>query len=109
MGNIEQIFNDLKEDAFAFSKEELGEFYDQGKLEIELFLENSKKELKELASDLILGKLGLEEFKDLSLDQKDLLLLKTIKIAGIGQLKLDKLKDGLIEIVISKIVEHAPS
>ena len=103
--DFEKLFRQLVEDVTDVIKEKLGEFADEGKADIQIFLEASKENVKRWAGLVATGELTLNDLEWLLKSQKDLLLLTALYQAGVSKITLGRLKNTIIKTIVRTVAD----
>ena len=105
MADFDEIFKDLKDNALELIKSTLLDFKDQAAADVNDFLNRSKDKLERWTTGLARGELSKEDFKWLLESQKDLLVMNALKQAGLAKIRIDKLKNAVVNMVINTVVD----
>ncbi|CAM1349281.1 MULTISPECIES: hypothetical protein [Tenacibaculum] len=101
--DFEKILQELKKSLVSLFSEKFGEFSQESKKDIELFLNESKDKLERWTSLLAQGKLTLEDFEWLVESQKDLFKMKTLQAVGISKISLGHFKNKVVKTIVDTI------
>lgn len=101
--DFEKILQELKKSLVSLFSEKFGEFSQESKKDIELFLNESKDKLERWTSLLTQGKLTLEDFEWLVESQKDLFKMKTLQAVGISKISLGHFKNKVVKTIVDTI------
>ncbi|WP_437823360.1 hypothetical protein [Tenacibaculum mesophilum] len=101
--DFEKILQELKKSLISLFSEKFGEFSQESKKDIELFLNDSKDKLERWTSLLAQGKLTVEDFEWLVKSQKDLFQMKALQAAGISKISLGHFKNKVLNTIVSTI------
>ncbi|MBT8378056.1 MAG: hypothetical protein KJN64_02360 [Ignavibacteria bacterium] len=98
------IFNDflssLKKDLLDFAEKNINEYKDELLKDGNSFLKKTRKDLKRWTAGLTVGLLSKDDFEFLVKGKKDLAEMIALKQKGLAKVRLNKLRDGMIEIII---------
>ncbi|RLJ96876.1 hypothetical protein [Tenacibaculum discolor] len=101
--DFEKILQELKKSLVSLFSQKFGEFSQESKKDIELFLNESKDKLERWTSLLAQGKLTLEDFEWLVESQKDLFKMKTLQAVGISKISLGHFKNKVVKTIVDTI------
>lgn len=101
--DFEEIYKELKKSLVALAKEKFLDFKDEGKKDMEAFLESSKDKLQKWTKLLASKDLTLEDYHWLVKNQKDLLVMNALYQTGISRIKLGHFKNKVIKTIIETI------
>src|SRR6266850_6664246 len=104
--DINAILKDILLQSETLAATMLKDFSNQGLNDVKQFLIASKDDLARWSGELSEGQITKEEFTDLVQGQVDVALLHGLKETGLGEIELDKFKNGVIDIV-TKVVMNA--
>ena len=105
MANFEEIFADLKKESKHLINATLKKFKQEAEKDINDFLDNSKEKLKRWTKLLASGELTEDDFEFLVESQKDLLVLNALKSAGLSKIRLDQVKNSILNLVIDTVID----
>lgn len=105
MADFEEILKDLKDKSLEVIKSTLKDYRNQAEQDVNDFLESSKEKLERWTRLLGQGELETDDFKWLVESQKDLLVLNGLKQAGLAEVKLEKFKNTIVNLVVDTIFE----
>jgi len=100
---VENVVKELKEDALNLVNSLFGDTKEEVTKEVNKLIDDSKSKLKEWSIDLIKGSLTKDQLVYLLNSRKDSLILLSLKIAGVNEIKANKLATGVIDLIIEKI------
>jgi len=98
---IEEILKEIESLAAETFKKHKDEAFKDGKA----FLDKTEDDLGRFSKLVIKGEIKAEEFTKLVLAKKDLAEMVLLKQAGLAQVKIDKFKDSLLNLIISSILK----
>ncbi len=98
------IFKDflstLKKDLLKFAEENINEYKDELLKDGNTFLKKTRNDLKRWTAGLTVGMLSKEDFEFLVKGKKDLAEMLALKQKGLSIVKINKLRNGMIDIII---------
>lgn len=100
MMDFNDFWDEVKERVAELAKKSWKDFADEVQEDGKSFLEGIKEDLKRWTKLLAHGSITKEEYEWLVLSKKDLIELEALKQAGLGKIRLQRLKNTLIDIVI---------
>jgi hypothetical protein len=100
MADFNGFLKTLKNDLLNFAKDNLEEHKDLLLKDGNAFVEKTKKDLKRWTEALALGKLSQKDFEFLLKGKKDLAEMEALKQLGLAKVRITKLRDGIINIVV---------
>ena len=92
------------DDKFIFNFTSVSTGLNISKKDLNKFLNESEEKLKRWSVLLLEGKITKEEFEWLVKSQKDILLLTSLKEAGISKIKLSNFKNQVISTIIKTVL-----
>ncbi|OGU79896.1 MAG: hypothetical protein A2W11_08080 [Ignavibacteria bacterium RBG_16_35_7] len=102
-------FNDfvstLKSDLLDFAKENLEEYKEELLKDGTLFIEKTKSDIERWTEGLASGALSKEDFEFLLKGKKDLAQMETLKQLGLSQIRITKITNGIIDVVVGSAVK----
>ena len=102
-------FNDFvdtfKNDLLDFAKENLEEYKDELIKDGSLFVEKTKTDLERWTEGLASGTLNQEDFEFLLKAKKDLAEMEALRLAGLTQIKIDKLTNGILDVLVGSAIK----
>ena len=102
--DIEKLLKELKIQLLALLEGNFNEFKPELQKEITLFLEQSKDKLVRWTLLLADQSITKDEFEWLIKSQKDLLTLKALQTAGISKIRINNLKNSIIQTIIKTVL-----
>lgn len=97
-------FNDfvstLKNDLLDFAKINYEEYKDELLKDGTLFIEKAKSDLERWTEGLVSGALSKEDFEFLLKGKKDLAEMEALKQLGLSKIRITKITNGIIDVVI---------
>lgn len=103
MKDFNELLQELKDAGLQLAKDEFKDYYEKSKQAIEEFFESSKDKLEQWSIALATGNINGNEFKMLLQSEKDLFTLELLKQAGLKQIRINKFKDQLIDLIVDKL------
>jgi|AntDeeMinimDraft_4_1070355.scaffolds.fasta_scaffold19856_1 hypothetical protein len=98
--DFEELLKELKSELGQLIEENFSDFKDAAQEDVDEFIESSRTKLKRWTGLLAQGELDREEYSWLLKSQKDLFLMHALKKAGMEKLRLEKLKDGMVDVIL---------
>lgn len=102
-------FNDfvstLKNDLLDFAKENLEEYKEELLKDGTLFIEKTKSDIERWTEGLASGALSKEDFEFLLKGKKDLAQMEALKQLGLSQIRITKITNGIIDVVVGSAVK----
>jgi len=105
MPDINDFLNALKEDLLNFAEINLKEYKNELLKDGNEFAIKAKKDIERWGQQLLSGKLSQKDFEFLVKGKKDLAEMEALKQAGLTKIRIAKIKDGLIGIVINSALK----
>ncbi len=97
-------FNDflkaLKDNLVELAKAEFADYRDQVLSDGTAFAEKAKNDLKRWSEELLDGSLSKTDFEALVKGKSDLAEMEALKLAGLTQVRIDKVKGRVLDTVI---------
>lgn len=97
-------FNDfvstLKNDLLNFAKENLEDYKNEILKDGNAFIEKTKGDLKRWTEGLASGALSKADFEFLLKGKKDLAQMEALKQLGLSKIRISKITNGIIDVVI---------
>lgn len=103
MVDFNEIFEEIKKSIALLISNTLQDFKKNAEKDVNDFYEKSKEKLQRWTKSLTDGGLTKEDFEFLVKSQKDLLELSALKQAGLAEIRLDKFKNDVLNVVINTI------
>lgn len=104
MPDYDKIWDTLKNSVLDLAKSEVKDFTDDAIKDGEAFLAASKERLMRWTQLLIDKKITQDDFEFLVKGLKDLAQMDLLLQAGLTAIKVDKLKNGIIDIIIKTAI-----
>ena len=105
MAKFNEFLKKLKNGIIDLAKDTLSDFKDQAIKDADLFINDTKNDLKRWTKLLSKGELTKDEFTFLVKSKKDLVELHTLTQAGITLITIQKFRDAVIDLVINTAVD----
>ena len=100
MPTFNDFLSSLKKELLEFAEKNINEYKDELLKDGNSFLKKTRKDLRRWTKGLTVGMLSKEDFEFLVKGKKDLAEMVALKQKGLAKVRLNKLRDGMIEIVI---------
>ena len=101
MSQFSDFTKAVESGAKTLARSTLKEFLTQAQSDVNDFLANERANLQKWTKQLANGELTRTEFKSLVRGERDLAQLLALTNAGVATAKLQRFRDGLIDLVIS--------
>ena len=105
MPNFNDFVEILKNDLLDFAKENLQEYKDELIRDGNSFVEKTKTDLERWTQGLEAGALNQEDFEFLLKAKKDLAEMEALKLAGLAQVKIDKITNGIFDVIAGSAIK----
>ncbi len=102
--DIEKLLQALKDNLLSLLGDKLKDFKPQLEKDINLYINQSRDKLERWALLFAAGSITNEELEWLLKSQQDLIVLKTLQIAGLSKIKLNNLKNSIIQTIFKTII-----
>lgn len=102
--DIDKLVKELKKELVELLGNKYKEFKPEIQRDITDFLEKSKEKLERWALLLASASLTEEEFSWLLKSQQDLIALKALQGAGLSKIKLNNIKNTILETVFKTVI-----
>ena len=105
MPTFNDFLSTFKEDLLGFAKDNLNEYKDELIRDGNAFVEKTKSDLKRWTEGLALGTLSKKDFEFLIKGKKDLAQMEALKQLGLSKIRINKILDGVLEIVVGSALK----
>jgi hypothetical protein len=105
MPDTNNFLNTVKDNLLGFAEENLKEYKDELLKDGNAFVKKTKNDLERWGQGLLTGALSKNDFEFLVKGKEDLAEMEALKQAGLGKIKISKLRDGVIGIVINSALK----
>jgi len=105
MPTFNNFVSTLKNDLLDFAKENLEEYKDELLKDGTLFIEKAKSDLERWTEGLASGALSKADFEFLLKGKKDLAQMEALKQLGLSQIRITKITNGIIDVVVGSAVK----
>jgi len=105
MPTFNDFLSTLKKDLLEFAKANLNEHKDELLKDGNAFIEKTKADLKRWTDGLVSGALSQKDFEFLVKGKKDLAQMEALKQIGLSKIRINKIVDGVLGIVIGSAVK----
>ncbi|PZO33314.1 MAG: hypothetical protein DCE86_04870 [Flavobacteriaceae bacterium] len=102
--DIEKLLKQLKQELVTLLGDKYKEFKPEIQKDITAFLESSKEKLERWTLLLASSSITEEEFSWLLKSQQDLIALKALQGAGLSKIKLNNIKNAIIQTVFKTVL-----
>lgn len=102
--DIEKLLKELKQQLVTLLGDKYKEFKPEIQKDITAFLEGSKEKLERWTLLLASSSLTEEEFSWLLKSQQDLIALKALQGAGLSKIKINNIKNAIIQTVFKTVL-----
>lgn len=100
MPTFNEFISTVKDDLLDFAKENLNEHKDELLKDGNAFVKKAKKDLERWTEGLASGALSKDDFEFLLKGKKDLAEMEALKQLGLSKIRINKITDGVIGVVI---------
>jgi hypothetical protein len=102
-------FNDflaiVKDDLMEFAKENINEYKDELLKDGSAFVTKTKEDLERWTAALATGALSEADFEFLLKGKKDLAEMESLRQLGLSKIKISKITNGVIDVVVGSAVK----
>ena len=105
MPNFNDFVDMFKNDLLDFARENLEEYKNELIKDGSQFVEKAKTDLERWTEGLASGALNKEDFEFLLKAKKDLAEMEALKLSGLAQIKIDKLTNGIIDVIVGSAIK----
>lgn len=105
MFDFDAFFEKLKAGAEGIARKEALEFALAAQKDSRAFLETFRGDLQRYTELAATGRITREEFEFLVMAKRDLAAMEALKQAGLAKIRIEKIKNGILELVISSVFE----
>jgi hypothetical protein len=105
MPTFNDFLSTLKNDLLNFAKENIDEYKDELLKDGNAFVEKTQKDLKRWTEGLAVGALSKKDFEFLLKGKTDLAEMEALKQLGLSKIRINKIKDGVIGIVVGSALK----
>lgn len=106
MSEIDDIVGELREGLLGVIRQEAGELAKGVEDDAHDFLRCSEANVRKWTAALLEKKLSTSEFESLVRGQKDLAAMKCCTTAGVAAAKVDRMKNGFVEVVVKTAIRR---
>jgi hypothetical protein len=100
MPTFNDFISTLKNDLLDYAKENLEEYKNEILKDGNAFIEKTKGDLKRWTEGLASGTLSKADFEFLLKGKKDLAQMEALKQLGLSKIRISKITNGIIDVVI---------
>jgi hypothetical protein len=105
MPTFNDFLSTIKSDLLEFAKENLNEYKDELLKDGNAFITKTKKDLERWTAALATDALSQADFEFLLKGKKDLAEMESLKQLGLSKIRINKITDGVIGIVVGSAVK----
>ena len=105
MPTFNDFLSTLKQDLLQFARDNLNEYKDELLKDGNAFIDKTKTDLKRWTDGLVSGALSQKDFEFLVKGKKDLAQMEALKQVGLSKIRINKIVDGVLGIVIGSAVK----
>lgn len=105
MPTFNDFLSTVKDDLMEFAKENLNAYKDELLEDGNAFVEKAKDDLKRWTDGLATGALSKADFEFLIKGKKDLAEMEALKQLGLSEIKINKLTEGVISVVVGSALK----
>ncbi|MEN0082051.1 hypothetical protein [Flavobacterium lindanitolerans] len=102
--DIEKLLKQLKQELVTLLGDKYKEFKPEIQKDITAFLDSSKEKLERWTLLLASSSITEEEFSWLLKSQQDLIALKALQGAGLSKIKMNNIKNAIIQTVFKTVL-----
>jgi hypothetical protein len=99
--DIEKLLNEIKNQLLELAKNNYQDVLPQFQKDMNTFFEFTKLKLERWSVLITNSSITIEEFEWLVKSQQEFLVLATLQKAGLSKIKINKLKNTIIKIIVS--------
>src|ERR1700754_2614868 len=103
--NFDQLFQDLKTGAITLAKTSLDNYVEQAKSDGQAALDAMKTNLTHWTQEVENGALTMDDLKFLLQEDAALTEMTALKQAGLAEVRIDKFKDDVINLVLGAVID----
>lgn len=100
MSKFDDFLHEVKTGAREIAQREAAELLDAATKDAQAFLNAVEEDLRRWTQQLASGQLSMDDFKSLVKGEKDLAQMVALKEAGLAVIRIDRIRDALIDLVI---------
>jgi hypothetical protein len=101
--NFPEIFEQLKQDVVNLAGTTVKNYVNDAKTDGQNMLNVMKEKLERWTNQLANGGLTTQDFEWLVYSQKELIVMDSLKQAGLAEIRIEQFKGGIINLVIDTI------
>lgn len=101
--DFSKLFDQLSQEILNIVTTGAGEFIQEATADAKSFLNKAKDDLLALTQEYAAGKLSDKEYKHLVLGLKNLAEMEGLKQAGLAQVKIDELKNSILDTIVTTV------
>ena len=107
MFDFDKFLNMLTDDMKAVVREHAAGFGKEVTKDSLEFAENMKDDIERWTGQLARGELDREDFEWLLAAKKDLAEMKALKMKGLAQVRIDRIRNALVQTIIGSAIKAA--
>jgi hypothetical protein len=108
MIDFNELGKALESSLKAFVEDDVKDYANQALADGSAFLKAVKDDLERWTTELAEGKIMQDEFKSLIIGQENLAKMEALKQAGLAQVRLDEIRNGILNIVVDTALKFLP-
>jgi len=105
MPTFNEFLSTIKDDLLEFAKENLEEYKDELLKDGNAFVKKTKIDLERWTEGLASGALSKNDFEFLLKGKKDLAEMEALKQLGLSKIRISKITNSIIDVVVSSAVK----
>jgi len=105
MPTFNEFLSTIKDDLLEFAKENLEEYKDEILKDGNAFVKKTKIDLERWTEGLASGALSKNDFEFLLKGKKDLAEMEALKQLGLSKIRINKITNGVIDVVVGSAVK----
>ena len=102
--NINELLKTIRNGISELAKESFSEFVKEAGSDAESTFNALKEDVESWAGQMQSGELSMDDLKFLMRGKKDLMKISALTQIGAAKIKMDKFKQGVVDLVISSII-----
>jgi hypothetical protein len=103
MADIEKLLKELKEEGVALAIDTVKEYKDAAKSDAVALLESLEEDIKKWSLMVLNDQLSKSDLEWLVLAKKELIEMVGLKNIGLAKIRIDELKNKLLNLLVTKI------
>lgn len=106
MGNIDfqALLATLKDEVIKLATSSVQNYASEAKIDGLKLLDSLQTDIKNWTAELVAGNLSADDLQFLVMAKKELIEMNALKQAGLGLIKVDELKNSLLQLVVKTLL-----